>query len=95
MDAERAEQIGLVHEVVDDDEVEAFALELAAEVAANAPLSMKGNKLAINTLRDNPVLTDEQERELVELRESCFASVDFREGIAAFGEKRKPEWRGE
>ena len=95
VDAERAEQIGLVHEVVDDDEVEASALELAAEVAANAPLSMKGNKLAINTLRDNPMLTDEQERELVELRASCFASADFREGIAAFGEKRKPEWRGE
>ena len=34
VEAERAEQIGLVHEVVDDDEVEATALELAAEVAA-------------------------------------------------------------
>jgi enoyl-CoA hydratase/carnithine racemase len=40
LSAERAERIGLVHEVVDDSGVEAAALELAAEVAANAPLSM-------------------------------------------------------
>ena len=93
--AERAEEIGLVHEVVDDDRIEATALELAAEVARNAPISMKGNKYAIDLLRDNPALTAEQERELIELRESCFGSADFREGIAAFGEKRKPRWRGE
>jgi enoyl-CoA hydratase/carnithine racemase len=93
--AERAEQIGLVHEVVDDDAIGSAALELAAEVAANAPLSMRGNKRAIDTLRDNPILSDQLERELVELRESCFGSADFREGIAAFGEKRKPRWRGE
>jgi enoyl-CoA hydratase/carnithine racemase len=92
--AERAEQIGLVHEVVDDDAVESAALELAAEVAGNAPLSMKGNKLAIDTLNANPSLTEEQEKELIELRESCFRSEDFREGIDAFAQKRKPEWRG-
>lgn len=95
LDAERAERIGLVHEVVDDDAVESASLELAAEVAANAPLSMRGNKLAIDTLTANPVLSAEQERELIELRESCFRSADFREGIAAFADKRKPEWRGE
>jgi enoyl-CoA hydratase/carnithine racemase len=95
VEAERAEAIGLVHEVVGDDEVEGFALELAAEVAANAPLSMRGNKRAIDTLTANPVLSAEQERELIELRESCFASKDFREGIAAFAAKRKPQWRGE
>ncbi len=92
--AERAERFGLVHEVVDGSELEAEAVELAAQVAANAPLSMKGNKLAIDTLAANPTLTPEQEKELVELRESCFASEDFREGIAAFGEKRKPRWKG-
>ena len=55
---------------------------------------MKGNKHAIDTLVANPALTEEQERELIELRESCFASEDFREGINAFAEKRKPNGAG-
>ncbi|HYP55450.1 MAG TPA: enoyl-CoA hydratase-related protein, partial [Solirubrobacterales bacterium] len=74
--------------------LEDAAVELAAAVAANAPLSMRGNKQAIEALNRNPVLSEAQERELVELREACFASADLREGIEAFGEKRKPRWQG-
>ena len=70
------------------------ALGLASEIAANAPLSMRGNKRAIETLNSYSRLTAEQERELIELRRSCFESEDFREGIRAFAEKRAPRWTG-
>ena len=94
VDAERAERIGLVNWVVDDDELEDEAVALAAVVAANAPLSMRGNRHAIDLLQANPELTEQQEAGLVALRESCFSSEDFREGIRAFGEKRRPQWTG-
>jgi enoyl-CoA hydratase/carnithine racemase len=94
VEAERAEQIGLVHDVASGAELESRALELASEIAANAPLAMRGNKHTIEALVANPVLSEELERELVGLRESCFTSEDFREGIRAFAEKRKPLWRG-
>ena len=93
--AERAERMGLVNQVVEPDELEDRVLELAGEIAANAPLSLSGNKRIIRTLRAlRGQLPEEVERELVELRESCFRTEDFREGVRAFGEKRKPVWRG-
>jgi enoyl-CoA hydratase/carnithine racemase len=94
LDAGEAEAIGLVNGTADTDGFETAALELAAGIASNAPLSMRGNKQAIETILANPVLTGEQERELVELRESCFASEDLLEGITAFRDKRKPRWTG-
>jgi len=93
-DATRAERIGLVNEVVSDERLEAESVRLAAEIAANAPLSMKGNKHAIDLLNACPALTEQQEAGLIALRESCFASEDLREGIRAFGEKRAPRWTG-
>jgi enoyl-CoA hydratase/carnithine racemase len=95
VDADRARAMGLVNQVVEPDELEQAALALAAEIGANAPLSLAGNKRVIRALRAHPGrLPAELERELVELRESCFRSDDFREGVRAFAEKRPPRWRG-
>jgi enoyl-CoA hydratase/carnithine racemase len=91
--AERAARMGLLNEVVDRDELGERVLALAASIAANAPLSLAGNKRVIRALRARP-LPPEIERELIELRESCFRSEDFREGVRAFAEKRRPVWRG-
>ena len=94
LSAGRAGEIGLVSEVVADDEVESTSLELAREIATNAPLSMRGNKHAIELIASATRLSEEEQRELVELRRSCFASEDLREGIRAFAEKRAPRWQG-
>jgi enoyl-CoA hydratase/carnithine racemase len=94
-DADRGAAIGLVNHVVEPDQLESFALEMAAEIAANAPLSTSGNKRIIRALRETAgALPEDLERELVELRESCFSTEDLKEGVRAFGEKRKPRWQG-
>ena len=70
------------------------ALELATEIAGNAPIAQRGNKHVIRTvLAERWKLDPELEQELLELRRSCFSSEDFREAVRAFADKRRPEWR--
>jgi enoyl-CoA hydratase/carnithine racemase len=94
VNAQQAERWGLVNTVVPGDELAGRAVEQAAEVAALAPLSQRGNKRVIGELlAAEGALDPGTERELVELREACFRSDDFYEGVRAFAEKRPPRWR--
>jgi enoyl-CoA hydratase/carnithine racemase len=93
--ADTAREWGLVNRVCAPEALEREALELAEEIAANAPLSLRGNKRVIREmLAARGSLDPAVEAELVELRRACFVSEDFREGVRAFGEKRQPRWRG-
>jgi len=96
IDSEVAHSWGLVNRVAPAESLESLALELAAELAHNAPLSQTGNKRVIaELLRAEGDLPAGVERELIELRRASFASADLREGMTAFAEKRPPRWRGE
>ena len=95
IDARTARSWGLVNAVAEDGRLGDEALELAVEIAGNAPLAQVGNKRMIRAVQDAGAQLDpDAERELLELRRSCFSSEDFREGMRAFAEKRPPRWRG-
>lgn len=90
--AEEALQMGVVARVVPRDQLEKATTDLAMELCRAAPVSAREAKRAIDRGVDLP-LDDAIELEDLAWRRTV-ASEDRREGIAAFNEKRDPEWKG-
>jgi len=92
-DAAEARRIGLLHEVVPADELDDAVDEMVAGLLANGPLSMAECKALIRAVADRPV--DEAVRnDTAERIARMRASDEGKEGVAAFLEKRKPNWIG-
>lgn len=90
--AQEAERMGLVNRVVPDAQLEATVEEIARTIAENAPLTVRCSKLVVGEL-----LKDAQDRDVAATEravDACFASSDYREGQAAFADKRKPRFIG-
>lgn len=90
--ADKALRIGLINEVVEDTELDGRIESVCATLCANAPLSLKAAKQAINLL-SAPATTAALDK-LFEDAEACIDSADYREGCRAFLEKRPPRFSG-
>ncbi len=91
-DAAEAERLGFVNRVVPDADLDSAVDACAAEIAANAPLSIRAIKVAIGE-----ALKPSAERDRARcdaLAAACNESEDYREGQRAFAERRAPEFRG-
>jgi len=92
INAEEAYRLGLVNEVYPAAELEAKTMELANKIAEKSPVALAMAKASVkNAARMNLREGLEQEIDLFAL---CFSSEDKEEGVRAFLEKRKPEFKG-
>jgi enoyl-CoA hydratase/carnithine racemase len=92
-DARRSLAMGLVHDVVGDEELNRAAAAMAEKVASNAPLSLRAMKATIRRCMSEAF--DAYHDDLIRLAREVRQSQDAKEGVRAFLEKRKPVWRAE
>ncbi len=92
IDAKTAHAIGLVNQVVPADELEAKTMELANRIAEKSPIALSLAKESVKLASRSNL--DEGLRREVDLFALCFSTEDKDEGVSAFLEKRKPEFKG-
>jgi enoyl-CoA hydratase/carnithine racemase len=92
INAQTAYSYGLVNLVVPAEELEAKTLEIANRIAEKSPIALRMAKEAVKTASRSTL--DEGLRREIDLFSICFSSADKDEGVTAFLEKRKPDFKG-
>jgi len=87
--ADEARAVGVYNEVVPAERLEARGRELAEQIAANAPLTLRSIKESVRRVRAHGRLERADDLLLM-----CYLSADFQEGVRAFLAKRPPRWEG-
>ncbi len=93
--AERAERLGMINYVVAAAELETFTYEFAGRIAQNAPLSIAVMKEQLRILAGAHPMSPQGFERVQGLRRIVYDSRDYKEGIRAFLEKRRPTFTGE
>lgn len=92
LSADEALRIGLVSQVTDPAKLASVVEDYASTIARNAPLTVQAAKLAVAAALQTPA--DRNSDAVAAAVKDCFQSADYREGRAAFAEKRAPRFRG-
>lgn len=93
-DAVHSKEWGILNHLVQSSELENFTYKLAAKIAEKAPLAVSVIKEQLRILSDADPVTPNVFEQIQELRTKVYQSEDYKEGILAFKEKRKPVFKG-